>query len=109
MTCSDSNLKQIQQTIIDCTKKNKLEYTEFYILDLPYDTIKNIPDKDILFALLFKIDQHRMSLNLSTVTVKQKYNIIDDKFSYFPDESREKFIDYKLNISENEVCIFLKK
>jgi hypothetical protein len=108
MTCSDNNLKEVQHAIIDCVKRSKLEYTEFYIIDLPYGAVKNLQDQDILFALINEIDKYRMLLNLSTVLIKQKYCFKDDKFSYFLDEPRLPFNDYKLNIKTKEVCLFLK-
>ena len=113
MTCETSKMNQIKKEIINCNKNNKLEFTEFYIIAI--NNCKNINSKkdlNILKNFINKIDKERMSLKLSTALIKSKFKIEDFTYEYFLDKPKNNIIDfknYKLRITSNEVCDFLKK
>jgi hypothetical protein len=109
MTCSENNFNSIKDAVINCSIKSKLEYSEFYIMIIPNEIIKTKKENEVLFRLIRKIDQYRMSINLSTALIKQKYDVLNNKFEYFINEPITDFNEYKLQIKVQEVCSYLKK
>lgn len=109
MTCKKSECSKVEKAIVDCAKNSKLEYSEFYLLLIPDEKLKNINDKTILLHFIHKIDIDRMSLNLSTALIKSNYDYKNNIFEYLLNEPETTFNEYKLNITPKEVCSFLKK
>ncbi len=109
MTCSENNFNSIKNAVINCATKSKLEYSEFYIMIIPNEIIKTKKENEVLFRLIREIDQYRMSMNLSTALIKQKYDVSNNKFEYFINEPITDFNEYKLQIKVQDVCSFLKK
>jgi hypothetical protein len=115
LTCDAINLDKIVTEIKDCYKNHKLEFTEFYIISIPnYTKIKPEEENIILLSFLEKIDSERMTMNLSTLLIKNLLNKQDSKwkFEYFTEQPRNSLSDienYKTNIETSEVCEFLRK
>lgn len=109
MTCSENDFNSIKNAVINCATKSKLEYSEFYIMIIPNEIIKTKKENEVLFRLIREIDQYRMSMNLSTALIKQKYDVSNNKFEYFINEPITDFNEYKLQIKVQDICSFLKK
>ncbi len=113
LTCDSSKLTEIKIEIINCHRKNMLEFFEFYIISVPnYEILPPGKEINILMCFLQKIDNERMSLKLSTALTKSKLNMYSFENEYFLDQPKNdltEFKDYKLNIKPKEVCVFLKK
>ena len=71
LTCDKKHCQKIKLNIKECYKKYKIDYTDFYII--PID--KNNSDNSeiiILEKCLQRIDEIRMSQNLSTIQIQFK-------------------------------------
>jgi len=112
MICNSKDFSNIKREIISCAKENKLEFSEFYLLSIPnYEIINNCDDEEILITFISKIDEERIKLNLSTSLINFKYDSTKDKFEYFAHKELKNIKDlknYKLKITPEEVCTFLR-
>lgn len=113
ITCNEDEVTVFEKEIIKCASKNKLEFSEFYLVPLSkMNSNKQIHDVDILVALLKKIDQERMKLNLSTSLIRFKYSFENDIFEYDttkPLKKVDEFKHYKRVDNLSDVCDFLLK
>lgn len=109
--CNENDAKSYEKEIIRCAEINKLEYSEFYLVPIPIMRCKEQNHyHSILNALLMKIDEKRMKLNLSTTLIPFKYSFHDDLFVYEttkPLNSIKGIKDYKYIDSVNYICDFL--
>jgi hypothetical protein len=112
-TCDSKYKEQFVKQIINCAKKNKLEYSEFYIIFIPkLNSLSNYTEKKIATFYLEKLDNERMKLNLSTGLIKFNYDYKNNSYKYLLNEPREKinnlkFVFYKISLSN--VCNCMKK
>lgn len=112
LTCDVSEFSKIKSEIINCYRKRKIDYTEFYIVCVPnYIKIESKKENNILLSFLNKIDKERMRLNLYTALIKLKYDLKSNVFEYYLNQPRKKlseFQEYKLNIKAKEICRFMQ-
>lgn len=113
LTCDSSKLSEIKTEIINCNRKNKLEFSEFYIVSVPnYERLSPERERNILMCFLKKIDDERIRFKLSTALIKSKLKMYNFEHEYFLDQPKKdltEFKEYKLNIKPKEVCVFLRK
>ena len=112
LTCDKKHYQKIKLNITKCRKKYKIDYTDFYII--PID--KNNSDNSeiiILEKCLQRIDEIRMSQNLSTVQIQFK--------EYYDEKIKDRNIIYEQNtlveinkiknlhqnINEKDVCYII--
>jgi len=107
-TCDLKLRKECTAKIIECAKKNKLEYSEFYVVFISnINTLnKGLGDK-ISISFLEKIDSERMKNNLSTKLIKYKYDFKNDHYDYLIDQPRNEIVKVKdviKNIKIQQIC-----
>ena len=112
-TCDSKYKLEFIKKIIDCYKKQKLEYSEFYIIFIPkINSLNNDSERKIIISYLDKIDSERMKLNLSTTLIKCKYDLKNNKYEYLLKEPKESVSNIKnlfLKCNLNQVCECLKR
>jgi hypothetical protein len=112
-TCDSKYKEQFVKQVINCAEKNKLEYSEFFIIFIPnLNSLSSYTEKKISTYYLEKIDSERMKLNLSTSLIKFKYDYKSNTFKYLIYEPREKINNLKFvffRIQPDNVCNYMKK
>lgn len=108
---NSKNHKIIVSEIISCCNKNKLEFTEYYVLTIKNKKIDIIKLENIVSYYLKKIDNERMKNNLSTLQVKCNYEYSNNKFKYNlnePLEKLEKIKNLYLKTNIENICNKIK-
>ena len=111
-TCDLKYKEQFVKQIINCSKKNKLEYSEFYVIFIPkLNSLSSYTEKKIVTFYLEKIDSERMKLNLSTSLIKFNYDYKNNSYNYLLNNPREKidsleFVFFRINLGK--VCNYMK-
>jgi len=110
-TCDINEIEKVKDNIQKCYQKYKIEYTDFYIM--PID--KNLKDDEttILDLYLKRIDEIRMSNNLSTIRFpfKEYYdNSIKDLKIIYDTSTQIKLTKVKnlhQNIKAENICYLI--
>jgi hypothetical protein len=88
-TCDKKNFEKIKLNIRECYKKYKIQYTDFYVIPIDKIKCKN-SEIIILEKCLQRIDEIRISKNLSTIQIQ--FN------EYYDKETKDLKITYEKNI-----------
>lgn len=112
LTCDKKNYENIKLNITKCHKKYKIDYTDFYIIPIE----KNYSDNSeiiILEKCLQRIDEIRMSQNLSTIQIhfKEYYDKETKDFKIIYEQNTlveiNKIKNLHQNINEENVCYII--
>lgn len=112
LTTSTKVAQSVEARLISCQKSQPSDYAGFYLLRIDYRMLKRheLSEKEVLTALINKIDKELMKLNLPTALIPCKVKNIPKSVTYFrdkPNRTLEEMGRYAINVTVKDACLKL--